>query len=58
MQDYSVLSPYLTGYNHLACIEYEKIKYIEISKKVRNLYYLHKKLGEYSLSMKQPLLFA
>lgn len=62
MQDNSVLYPYLTGYDHLAYVAYaqniKEARIIEIAKKVGNFDYLHKKVGEYSLGMKQHLLFA
>lgn len=62
MQDNSVLYPYLTGYDHLAYVAYaQNIKESEIekiSRRVGNFDYLHKKIGEYSLGMKQHLLFA
>lgn len=62
MQDNSVLYPYLTGYDHLAYVAYaQNIKETEIervAKKVGNYDYLHNKVGQYSLGMKQHLLFA
>lgn len=62
MQDNSVLYPHLTGYDHLAYVAYAQglspSKIEEVSKRVGNDRYLNKKVGEYSLGMKQHLLFA
>lgn len=62
MQDNSVLYPHLTGYDHLAYIanahKLDISKVEEISLLVGNHRYLHQKIEEYSLGMKQHLLFA
>lgn len=54
--------PFLIGHDHLAYVAYaQNIKNPEIetvAKRVGNYDYLHKKVGEYSLGMKQHLLFA
>lgn len=62
MQDNTVLYPHLTGYDHLAYVanahglQDEAIE--RISLRVGNHAYLHQKVEEYSLGMKQHLLFA
>lgn len=62
MQDNTVLYPHLTGYDHLSYVAYAQNLNIDaveqISKRVGNERYLHQKVGEYSLGMKQHLLFA
>lgn len=62
MQDNTVLYPHLTGYDHLSYVAYAQNlsldKVEEVSKRVGNDTYLHQKVGEYSLGMKQHLLFA
>lgn len=62
MQDNSVLYPHLTGYDHLSFVAKthglapETIQ--TISERVGNASFLHKKVEEYSLGMKQQLLFS
>ncbi|MCW6660119.1 ABC transporter ATP-binding protein [Aerococcaceae bacterium NML191292] len=62
MQDNSILYPHLTGYDHLSFVakvhglSSETIQ--TISERVGNAPFLHKKVEEYSLGMKQQLLFA
>lgn len=62
MQDNTVLYPHLTGYDHLSYVAYAQNLSLDaveqISKRVGNERYLHQKVGEYSLGMKQHLLFA
>lgn len=62
MQDNTVLYPHLTGYDHLSYVAYAQNLSMDaveqISKRVGNERYLHQKVGEYSLGMKQHLLFA
>jgi len=62
MQDNSVLYPHLTGYDHLSYVAYAQGLSLdtveEVSKRVGNADYLQQKVGEYSLGMKQHLLFA
>lgn len=62
MQDNSVLYPHLTGYDHLSYVAYAQNLSLdaveEVSKHVGNDSYLYQKVGEYSLGMKQHLLFA
>ena len=62
MQDNTVLYPHLTGYDHLSYVAYAQNLSLDtveqISKRVGNDRYLHQKVGEYSLGMKQHLLFA
>lgn len=62
MQDNTVLYPHLSGYDHLAYVAFahgidnEEIE--KVSLKVGNYAYLNQKVGNYSLGMKQHLLFA
>lgn len=62
MQDNTVLYPHLSGYDHLAYVAFahgidnEEIE--KVSLKVGNYDYLNQKVGNYSLGMKQHLLFA
>lgn len=62
MQDNSVLYDYLTGYDHLQFIadvqSLSKERIIETAKLIGNDGYLHKKVKNYSLGMKQHLLLA
>lgn len=62
MQDNSVLYPHLTGYDHLSYVAYahglKDSDIVNTSKKVGNISYLNQKVKEYSLGMKQHLLFA
>ena len=62
MQDSSVLYPNLTGYDHLhfiAKINKQKQESIqEMIKKLKIESYIHKKVEEYSMGMKQHLLLA
>lgn len=62
MQDNTVLYPHLTGYDHLAYIasihDLAKEAIQDVSELVGNESYLHQRVGEYSLGMKQHLLFA
>lgn len=60
MQDNSVLYDYLTGYDHLQFIgDVQKIpkkQILETAEKIGITSYIHKKVGKYSLGMKQHLL--
>lgn len=62
LKDNNVLYDYLTGYDHLNFIKFthklssERIE--EIVKKLQIKSYMNKKVGEYSLGMKQHLLIA
>ncbi|WP_088810596.1 MULTISPECIES: ABC transporter ATP-binding protein [Listeria] len=61
MQDNSILYSYLTGMNHLLFIGrmYGNVKKItEIVEKLHIMPFINKKVGTYSLGMKQQLLFA
>ena len=62
MQDNSVLYEYLTGYDHLQFIadvqNLSKEQILKTSQLVGNDGYLHKKVKNYSLGMKQHLLLA
>lgn len=62
MQDNSVLYEYLTGYDHLQFIgDVQKIakdKILKTAEKIGITSYMHKKVGKYSLGMKQHLLLA
>ncbi|HLR75574.1 MAG TPA: ABC transporter ATP-binding protein, partial [Virgibacillus sp.] len=60
MQDNSVLYDYLTGYDHLQFIgdvqNLSKEKIISVAERIGIDGYMHKKVGNYSLGMKQHLL--
>lgn len=60
MQDNSILYDYLTGYDHLHFIAslqgISKNRILQTAKKVGSDGYLHKKVANYSLGMKQHLL--
>ncbi|MBP3040473.1 ABC transporter ATP-binding protein [Bacillaceae bacterium Marseille-Q3522] len=60
MQDNSVLYDYLTGYDHLQFIgdvqRISKKQILETAERIGMTGYLHKKVGKYSLGMKQHLL--
>ncbi|SET15152.1 ABC transporter ATP-binding protein [Anaerobranca gottschalkii] len=60
MQDNSVLYDYLTGYDHLQFIgDVQKIpkkEILETAERIGITSYIHKKVGKYSLGMKQHLL--
>ncbi|SHK30801.1 ABC-2 type transport system ATP-binding protein [Anaerobranca californiensis DSM 14826] len=60
MQDNSILYDYLTGYDHLQFIgDVQKIpkkQILETAEKIGITSYIHKKVGKYSLGMKQHLL--
>lgn len=62
LQDNSVLFDYLTGYDHLKYIrdvhKLSKEKILEVAKYVGMESYIKKKVGDYSLGMKQHLLLA
>lgn len=62
MQDDSVLYDYLTGYDHLQFIadvqSLSKERIIETARLIGNGSYLHKKVKNYSLGMKQHLLLS
>lgn len=62
MQDNSVLYDYLTGYDHLQFIgdvqNISKGKIMETAECIGITGYIHKKVGKYSLGMKQHLLLA
>lgn len=60
MQDNTVLYDYLTGYDHLQFIgdiqKISKTQILETAERVGMEKYLHKRVGKYSLGMKQHLL--
>lgn len=62
MQDNTVLYDYLTGYDHLQFIadvqSLPKKRIIETAQRIGNESYLHKRVKNYSLGMKQHLLLA
>lgn len=62
MQDNSVLYDYLTGYDHLQFIgdiqKISKQRIYETAEQIGMTHYLNKKVGNYSLGMKQHLLLA
>lgn len=62
MQDNSILYDYLTGYDHLQFIGdvqgISKERLLETAERIGITGYLHKKVGKYSLGMKQHLLLA
>lgn len=62
MQDNTVLYPHLSGYDHLAYVAFahgiDNEEIDKVSLKVGNYAYLNQKVRNYSLGMKQHLLFA
>ncbi|HEY4553232.1 MAG TPA: ABC transporter ATP-binding protein, partial [Bacillaceae bacterium] len=62
MQDNTVLYDYLTGYDHLQFIGdvqgLSKEQIVKTAERIGITHYLHKKVGNYSLGMKQHLLLA
>lgn len=62
LQDNTVLFDYLTGYDHLKYVcdvhKLTKSRVLEVATYVGMENYLHKKVGNYSLGMKQHLLLA
>lgn len=62
LKDNRVLYEYLSGYDHLTFIQsaqkLPKERVDEVIKKMQIEHYVHKKVGDYSLGMKQSLLIA
>ena len=62
LKDNRVLYEYLSGYDHLTFIQsaqkLPKERVYEVIKKMQIGHYVHKKVGDYSLGMKQSLLIA